>query len=327
VRVLAVGVNYPDALLIRDHYQVKHLGRLPLARSSVALSKASVPVSSCSTSATWSLAVVDGAPWRSGSRSTSRRCVRLPAEVCRRVDGAGFIVSCTQPAYHGHCAYVAEIARRSDHACFSSAAGGRGGRPLSTSAAPWARVFSSQCPQRKSSTTPLIARCDNGTVYPSPMNEPESQRELRRHWKDVVGPAGADVVFDPVGGSYSEPALRSLGPGGRHLVIGFAAGIPRLPLKPRPPQTMQGAGPSIGAHSCLPIRPPTTANVDSLLALWRKCDPARRAHRVPVLGGTRGDCDGGGRRALGKVVVSVSVSTGISPTLANAQETVYCGIK
>lgn len=54
-------------------------------------------------------------------------------------------------------------------------------------------------------------------------------------WRDTVralaGNAGVDVVYDPVGGPYSEPALRSLNWGGRHLVVGFAAGeIPRIPL-------------------------------------------------------------------------------------------------
>ena len=40
-----------------------------------------------------------------------------------------------------------------------------------------------------------------------------------------------DVVFDPVGGDKAEPALRAIAPGGRFLVIGFAAGgIPRMPL-------------------------------------------------------------------------------------------------
>jgi NADPH2:quinone reductase len=43
-------------------------------------------------------------------------------------------------------------------------------------------------------------------------------------------PDGIDVVLDPVGGDLAEPALRSLGPRGRYLVVGFAAGhIPRLP--------------------------------------------------------------------------------------------------
>ena len=54
-------------------------------------------------------------------------------------------------------------------------------------------------------------------------------------WRDTVrdlsGSGGVDVVYDPVGGPYSEPALRSLNWGGRHLAVGFAAGeIPRIPL-------------------------------------------------------------------------------------------------
>ena len=54
-------------------------------------------------------------------------------------------------------------------------------------------------------------------------------------WRDAVrdlsGSGGVDVVYDPVGGPYSEPALRSLNWGGRHLAVGFAAGeIPRIPL-------------------------------------------------------------------------------------------------
>ncbi len=57
------------------------------------------------------------------------------------------------------------------------------------------------------------------------------KENLRDALKRVGGERGIDVVFDPVGGPFSEPAVRSLAWGGRHLVIGFAAGdIPRLPL-------------------------------------------------------------------------------------------------
>ncbi|TDE35677.1 NADPH:quinone oxidoreductase family protein [Antarcticimicrobium sediminis] len=53
-------------------------------------------------------------------------------------------------------------------------------------------------------------------------------------WRDRLrdlAPSGVDIVVDPVGGSYSEPAFRHLAPNGRHLVLGFTAGeIPRLPL-------------------------------------------------------------------------------------------------
>ncbi len=54
--------------------------------------------------------------------------------------------------------------------------------------------------------------------------------ELRERLRELA-PRGLDVVFDPVGGPYSEPALRAMGWNGRFLVIGFAAGeIPRIPL-------------------------------------------------------------------------------------------------
>lgn len=53
-------------------------------------------------------------------------------------------------------------------------------------------------------------------------------------WRDALkalAPGGIDIVYDPVGGAFSEPAFRSLAWKGRHLVVGFAAGsIPALPF-------------------------------------------------------------------------------------------------
>ena len=57
------------------------------------------------------------------------------------------------------------------------------------------------------------------------------KEDLRDALRRLGGQHGIDVVFDPVGGPYSEPAVRSLAWEGRHLVVGFAAGeIPKLPL-------------------------------------------------------------------------------------------------
>jgi NADPH2:quinone reductase len=54
--------------------------------------------------------------------------------------------------------------------------------------------------------------------------------DLREAIKAATGGKGPDVIYDPVGGPYSEPALRSIAWRGRHLVVGFAAGeIPKLP--------------------------------------------------------------------------------------------------
>lgn len=56
-------------------------------------------------------------------------------------------------------------------------------------------------------------------------------RDLRDGIKELTGGNGVDVIYDPVGGAYAEPALRGMAWGGRYLVVGFAAGdIPRIPL-------------------------------------------------------------------------------------------------
>jgi NADPH2:quinone reductase len=55
--------------------------------------------------------------------------------------------------------------------------------------------------------------------------------DLRERIKQLTGGRGVDVVYDPVGGAYAEPALRAVKWRGRFLVIGFAAGeIPKMPL-------------------------------------------------------------------------------------------------
>jgi len=58
-----------------------------------------------------------------------------------------------------------------------------------------------------------------------------AREDLRDALKALGGEHGIDVIFDPVGGDYSEAALRAIAWKGRHLVVGFAAGaIPKLPL-------------------------------------------------------------------------------------------------
>jgi NADPH2:quinone reductase len=58
-----------------------------------------------------------------------------------------------------------------------------------------------------------------------------AQEDLRDALRRATGGKGPDVIYDPVGGPYSEPALRAIGWEGRFLVVGFAAGdIPKLPL-------------------------------------------------------------------------------------------------
>jgi NADPH2:quinone reductase len=67
--------------------------------------------------------------------------------------------------------------------------------------------------------------------YGATMTINYATEDLKTRVRELTGGVGADVVYDPVGGPYSEAALRSTAWNGRFLVIGFAAGdIPRIPL-------------------------------------------------------------------------------------------------
>ncbi len=58
-----------------------------------------------------------------------------------------------------------------------------------------------------------------------------SSENLRDAFRRLGGEHGIDVIYDPVGGAYAEPAVRSLAWQGRYLVVGFTAGeIPKIPL-------------------------------------------------------------------------------------------------
>jgi len=58
-----------------------------------------------------------------------------------------------------------------------------------------------------------------------------SREDLKERIKTLTAGKGVDVIYDPIGGNYSEAALRGIAWEGRYLVIGFAAGdIPRIPL-------------------------------------------------------------------------------------------------
>ncbi|MCA9510387.1 MAG: NADPH:quinone oxidoreductase family protein [Myxococcota bacterium] len=80
--------------------------------------------------------------------------------------------------------------------------------------------------------------------------------DLKARIKELTGGAGADVVYDAIGGDYAEPVLRATGWGGRYLVIGFTAGIPRIPLNLTLLKSCQIVGVFFGAMAA---REPETA--------------------------------------------------------------------
>ena len=72
---------------------------------------------------------------------------------------------------------------------------------------------------------------DETLLYPVGEMSRDRQKAFSDKIKELTDGQGADVVYDPVGGDYAEPALRATNWDGRYLVIGFAAGdIPKIPL-------------------------------------------------------------------------------------------------
>jgi len=130
--------------------------------------------------------------------------------------------------------------------------------------------------------------------------------DLKSRVREVTGGTGVDVVYDAVGGDYSEPALRAIAWDGRFLVIGFAAGdIPKIPLNLALLKGCSIVGVFWGAFVG---REPERhqANVAELMQMWR--DKQIRPHvstvypleRAPEALRELAD-----RKAMGKVVVTV----------------------
>ena len=106
------------------------------------------------------------------------------------------------------------------------AAGGIGVASIEIGKALGARVVAAVSSEAKAQAA-REAGADAVAIYPIDTSDPKALSQI---FKEAVGPAGADVILDPVGGAYSEPALRSIAWEGRFLVVGFPAGIAKLPL-------------------------------------------------------------------------------------------------
>jgi NADPH:quinone reductase len=112
------------------------------------------------------------------------------------------------------------------------------------------------------------AGADAVVIYGRPPFDKDQSRALAQQFKDAVGPEGADIVYDIVGGDYSEPALRAIAWEGRFLVVGFPAGIAKLPLNLTLLKSCDVRGVFWGAFAARePER--NAANVGELFALWQ----------------------------------------------------------
>ena len=218
LRVHAAGVNFPDYLIIQRKYQVRpELPFTPGAEVSGTVLEAGPGVTRLRPGdRVAAFASIGGFAEQAIAREAA--CFPLPDTIDDAV-GAAFLLT-YGTTWHALCDRAA--LKPGERLLVLGAAGGVGLAACDIGRHLGADVIAA------ASSAEKLALCEE---YGAGATIDYSQEDLRAGIARVTGGAGADVIYDPVGGDFAEPAFRSLAWRGRYLVIGFAAGkIPALPL-------------------------------------------------------------------------------------------------
>jgi NADPH:quinone reductase len=218
VGVRACGINFPDTLVVQGKYQFK-----PTPPFSPGGEVAGV-VEALGAGVT-GIKVGDRVVAIGPSGGMAEKFVADSSKVIPMPDGLDFATaSCLSTAYGTTLHALRDRAqlRAGETLLVLGAAGGVGLSAVQIGKRMGARVIAA------ASSAEKLAICrENGADDVIDYGH----EDLKERVKALTGGAGANVVYDPVGGKYSEPALRATAWEGRFLVIGFAAGdIPRIPL-------------------------------------------------------------------------------------------------
>ena len=184
------------------------------------------------------------------------------------------------------------------------AAGGVGAAAVELGKAMGARVVAAASTNDKVQFA-LDLGADNGLIYPTGPMDKAAQKELSGEFKLAAGRDGADVVYDAVGGDYADPALRAMDWNGRYLVVGFPAGIPSLPLNLTLLKSVSVIGVFWGAAVA---RDPKAhaANMAELMQMYAEGKIKPRVSKTfPLEKAGEAIKALGDRQALGKIVVTV----------------------
>ena len=218
VSVKAASVNFPDVLIIQNKYQFKPpLPFSPGSELAGVVKEVGEGVTTVRPGAKVMAFTTYGA-FAEEVKTEASRLIPLP-EKMDFVTGAAFLLTY---GTSDHALRDRGALRPGETLLVLGAAGGVGLAAIEIGKALGARVIA--C----ASTEDKLAVC-RGHGADATINY--VAEDLRERVKALTEGRGVDVVYDAVGGPYSEPAFRSLSWRGRHLVVGFAAGeIPKLPL-------------------------------------------------------------------------------------------------
>jgi NADPH:quinone reductase-like Zn-dependent oxidoreductase len=300
LRVRACAINYPDVLIIEDKYQFRP--PRPFAPGGEVAGEV--------------VAVGEGvSDWAAGDRLIAvighgglSEMVTVPASAAYRLpdgrnfeDGAALLLTYATSI---HALYDRGRLEAGETLLVLGAAGGVGLAAIELGKARGARVIAAVSSEDKA-TAAREAGADDAIVYPRGPFDKDGQKALSELFKAAVGPNGADVIYDPVGGDYAEPALRAIAWEGRYLVVGFPAGIPKLPLNLTLLKSCDVCGVFWGAFAARDPKA-NAAHVAELFRMWEAgmINP-RVSATYPLERGGEAIAALASRQVIGKVVVKL----------------------
>ncbi|MFH1869737.1 MAG: NADPH:quinone oxidoreductase family protein [Pseudomonadota bacterium] len=218
IEVMAAAVNFPDALMVQGLYQVKPplpftpgaeiAGIVKAVGAEVKQFKAGDRV----------IALTSTGGFAEECLAEAHRVMPLPAGMDFAAGAALVLTYCTSLHALKDCGHL----KPNETLVVLGAAGGVGISAIEIGKAMGARVIAAASSDDKLALCRKVG-ADDTVNY--------STENLKDRINELTAGKGADVVYDPVGGPYTEPAVRALAWRGRLLIIGFAAGeIPKIPL-------------------------------------------------------------------------------------------------
>jgi NADPH2:quinone reductase len=217
VKVHAAGVNFPDTLIIEDKYQFKPERPFPPGGEAAGVVDAVGEGVEGVKPGDRVIAMTGHGAFAEYLVAHQRQVVPMPGGMPLDI-GAGFTM--TYGTSHHALKQRARL-QPGETLLVLGAAGGVGLTAVELGKAMGARVVAA------ASTDEKLALCRD---YGADETINYATEDLREGIRRTCG-QGPDVIYDPIGDKYAEPAFRSIGWNGRYLVVGFAAGeIPKLPL-------------------------------------------------------------------------------------------------
>lgn len=300
IRVHAAGLNFPDTLIIKDMYQMKP--PRPFAPGGEIAGE----IQAIGEGVT-GLSVGDRVLGMTGFGGFATHLCVDAARVMKIPDAMPYDeASCLVLTYgtsHHALKNRAEI-QPGESLLILGAAGGVGAAAIELGKAAGARVIAAVSSEEKAQFCRDLG-ADETIIYTRDMDNRDAQKAFSNKIKELAGGDGVDVVYDAVGGAYAEPAIRAMAWKGRFLVVGFPAGIPKIPLNLTLLKGCQIVGVFWGAHT---LREPD-AHAENMSDLFRMYASGQIKPRISARFPLEKAADALNlmmdRKVLGKVVLDV----------------------